>query len=370
MAIAPLPTAPAQPALRASFRRPDLRIKIGQMLLVGFRGTSAGDGTLIHREITEHAIGGVVLFDRVGTASRVVRNISSPAQLRRLTAQLQATARATPPGTPLIVAVDEEGGSVARLGPRNGFPATMGAATLGARGDPDFTTAQAAAIGRTLASVGVNLDLAPVVDVNVNPRNPAIGRVGRSFSADPGIVTAQARAFVAGLRSQGVRATLKHFPGQGSAAGDTHLGVVDVTRRWSETELEPFAALVASGDADAVMTGHIFNARLDARHPATLSRAVVTGILRERLGYAGVILSDDLQMGAIRAAYGWQEAVTLAVEAGIDLLMIADPPQAGPSLVGRTIDIIEDLVAAGRVSEARIDASYDRIQRLKATLRA
>ena len=118
------------------------------------------------------------------------------------------------------------------------------------------------------------------------------------------------------------------------------------------------------------MTGHIFNARLDARHPATLSRAVVTGILRERLGYAGVILSDDLQMGAIRAAYGWQEAVTLAVEAGIDLLMIADPPQAGPSLVGRTIDIIEDLVAAGRVSEARIDASYDRIQRLKATLRA
>jgi beta-N-acetylhexosaminidase len=368
VATIPLPIAPAQPALRASFRRPDLRIKIGQMLLIGFRGNSGGAGTQIHREITDHAIGGVVLMDRVAGSGRLVRNISSPAQLRRLTAELQAAALATAPGTPLIVAVDEEGGSVARLSPRNGFPATMSAATLGARNDPAFTTARAAEIGHTLASVGINLNLAPVVDVNVNPRNPAIGRNGRSFSADAGVVTAQARAFVAGLREGGVRATLKHFPGQGSAAADTHLGVVDVTRRWTDVELQPFAALVASGDADAVMTGHIFNARLDARHPATLSRAVVTGILRDRLGYGGVIVSDDLQMGAIRAAYGWDEAVALAVAAGIDLLMIADPPQSGGSLVGRTIDLIEDLVAAGRVTEARIDASYDRIQRLKASL--
>ena len=367
VAVPTLPPAPVQPVLRAAFRRPGLRVKIGQMLIVGFHGTTAGPGTEIHDEITELGLGGVVLFDRTGGARSGVRNISSPSQLRALTGQLQAAAAATPPGTPLVIAVDEEGGSVARLGQRNGFPGTMTAASLGARNDPAFTTARAAAIGRTLASVGVNVDLAPVVDINVNPSNPAIGSNGRSFSADPNRVTVQARAFVAGLRSGHVRATLKHFPGQGSATGDTHLGVVDVTQHWTEAELAPFAALVASGDADAMMVGHIFNARLDPVRPASLSHAVVTGLLRDRLGYKGVIVSDDLQMGAIRAVYAWEEAVALAVAAGIDLLMIADPPQGG-GLVSHTVDVIEDLVAAGRVSEARIDASYDRIQRLKGTL--
>ena len=367
VALPALPPAPAQPSLRAAFRRPGLRVKIGQMLIVGFHGTAAGPGTEIHDEITELAVGGVVLFDRTAPVRGSVRNISSPGQLRSMTAQLQAAAAATPPGTPLVIAVDEEGGSVARLGPRNGFPGTMTAASVGARNDPAFTAGQAAAIGRTLASVGINLDLAPVVDVNINPANPAIGSIGRSFSGDPARVTAQARAFVAGLRSRGVRATLKHFPGQGSATGDTHLGVVDVTRRWTDAELAPFAALVASGDADAVMVAHIFNARLDPLRPASLSQAVVTGLLRDRLGFTGVIVSDDLQMQAIQSAYAWEEAVALAVEAGIDLLMIADPPQGG-GLVGHTIDVIEDLVASGRVSEARIDASYDRIQRRKATL--
>lgn len=362
------PVRGAQPVMTAVLRRPGLRTKIGQMLLIGFRGTTANAGSPIITEITRNAVGGVVLFDRVSARSSTVRNIASPKQLRSLVATLQAAALATAPNTPLIVAVDQEGGSVARLNRRNGFPATYTAASLGTRNDLAFTRGQGAAIGRTLASMGINLNLAPVVDVNVNPRNPAIGRNGRSFSANPRQVTAHATAFIDGTHGAGVRVTLKHFPGQGSAAGDTHLGVVDVTRRWTDAELAPFASIVAAGKADAVMTGHLFNARWDRSHPATLSAKVVIGMLRDRLGFGGVIVSDDLQMGAITAEYGWNEAVALALRAGIDLLMIADPPQRGVSLVTRTIDLIEDMVNRGQIDEARIDASYDRIQALKGTL--
>lgn len=355
-----LPARGAQPALRATFRRPALRTKIGQMLLIGFRGTGILPSSPVMRAITGDNVGGVLLFDR--------RNIASPGQLKALVAGLQQAALKSGPRSPLIVAVDQEGGSVARLNPRNGFPATPTAASLGARNDPSYTRSVAAGIGRTLASMGINLDLAPVVDVNVNPSNPAIGRNGRSFSASPAVVSAQGAAFVDGLHDAGVRASLKHFPGQGSATGDTHLGVVDVTRRWTDAELAPFANLIASGRADTIMTGHIFNSRLDPDHPATLSKPTITGLLRGRLGFGGVVISDDLQMGAISDAYGWDEAVRLAVVAGVDLLMIADPPTRGGSLVRRTIDLIEDLVAAGRISESRINESYDRIQAFKATL--
>ena len=356
-----LPARGAQPALSATFRRPALRTKIGQMLLVGFQGTGVLPSSPVMRAITDDGVGGVLLFDRG-------RNITSPAQLRALVAGLQGAALKSGPRSPLIVAVDQEGGSVARLNRRNGFAATPTAASLGARNDPAFTRSIGLGMGRTLASMGINLDLAPVVDVNVNPRNPAIGRNGRSFSASPAVVTAQAAAFIDGLHDAGVRASLKHFPGQGSAAADTHLGVVDVTRRWTDAELAPFAALIASGRADTITTGHIFNSRLDADHPATLSKKTITGLLRGRLGFRGVVISDDLQMGAISAAYGWDEAVRLAVLAGVDLLMIANPPTRGGSLVTRTIDLVEDLVAAGRISETRINESYDRLQALKATL--
>ena len=363
-----LPARETTPPMTAEFRRPGLRTKIGQMLLIGFAGTVAGPDSPVVRELTRNAVGGVLLFDRTGGRRAAARNITSPSQLRALVADLQAAAMATPPGAPLIVAVDQEGGSVARLSRRNGFPATPTAASLGARNDPAATRAAAEAIARTLAPMGINLNLAPVVDVNVNPRNPAIGRNGRSFSKDPARVVAHAAAFIQGHDAVGVRTSLKHFPGQGSAAGDTHLGVVDVTRRWTEAELGPFASLIAAGAADTVMTGHLYNRSLDAEHPATLSAKIVTGILRVRLAFGGVVISDDMQMGAIRAAYGWEEAVALAIIAGVDILTIANPAARGASSVDGTVDLVERLVASGRISEARIDASYDRIQAFKATL--
>ena len=360
---AALPARAAQPAQAVGYK-PDLRTRIGQMLLVGFRGTSVDGSSPIVGDIAERHLGGVLLFDRYSGSSRV-RNIASPDQVASLVGTLQGVARGTRLGAPLLVAVDQEGGEVARLGPRNGFGGTYTAAMLGAINDVGFTEAQGAQIAWTLASVGINLNLAPVVDLYLSTGRGTIGGSSRSFSADPATVTAHAAAFVRGHRSAGVRTALKHFPGQGSAAGDTHLGAVDTTGSWTERELEPFAALIADGLADAVMTAHVYNAGIDRSNPASLSAAAVDGLLRGQLGFGGVVISDDLTMGAIRSNYRYEDAVARAVTAGVDLLTIAE---SDGGVVARTIDVIERMVASGAIPESRIDASYARITALKANL--
>jgi beta-N-acetylhexosaminidase len=305
----------------------------------------------------------VVLFDYDTPTETPVRNVASAQQLTALVAGLQAAAP-----TPLIVAIDEEGGLVARLDQRHGFPPTVSAQAMGARNDPAYTRQQAGAMARTLRSVGINLNLAPVVDLNVNPSNPIIGSLGRSFSADPAVVTEQATAFIEAEHALRVKCTLKHFPGHGSSTGETHLGVVDVTGTWSPIELEPFKNLVSAGLPDAILTAHVFNSKLDPTYPATLSKASITGILREQLGWDGVVLSDDMQMGAIRDAFGYPDALRLAIEAGIDILTIANQQVFEEGIVGHTVDLIEQMVSSGRIDADRIDASYRRIQAFKANL--
>jgi beta-N-acetylhexosaminidase len=162
-----------------------------------------------------------------------------------------------------------------------------------------------------------------------------------------------------------VLTALKHFPGHGSSTQDSHLGVVDVSDTWSDTELEPYRRLLADGLADTVLTAHVFNDRLDSRYPATLSAATIDGLLRDQLGFDGVVLSDDMQMGAIRQAYGYEDAVRLAIQAGVDVLTIANQQVFEPDVVERTLAIIGDLVAAGTISEERIDRSWRRIAALK-----
>jgi beta-N-acetylhexosaminidase len=353
--LMPTPSATASPG-------PSLREQIGQMLLVGFRGLTSDQAPEIVADIRDRNLGGVLLFDTDQPTRSAVRNIRDPAQLKSLVAALKRLS-----SSPLLVAVDEEGGLVARLDQRHGFPATYSAAQLGARNDPAFTRQQGQEVAETLRSVGINLNLAPVVDLNVNPQNPIIGSLGRSFSANPAVVTAQAGAFIEGHRAVGVKTTLKHFPGHGSSTGDTHVGVVDVTNTWNRTELEPFANLIRD-QTDAVLTAHVFNAKLDAAHPATLSKPTVTGILREQLGWQGVVISDDMQMGAIRKAFGYEDALRLAIDAGIDMLTIAQQQVFEPGIVARTIDLIAGLVAKGSLTEARIDESYRRILALKAAL--
>ncbi len=356
----PTPSPTATPA--PSDLGPTLREKIGGMLVIGFRGSTRAEADATLRQIASLALGGVVLFDR-DQLTGGPRNVESPEQLAALVRSLKEASTVAP----LTVAIDQEGGRVARLDETYGFPPSRTAAELGRLNDPAVTETEARAMAEVLVAAGVTLNLAPVVDLAVNPTNPIIAAVDRSYGADPDVVISQAAAFIEAHHAVGVACTLKHFPGHGSSTGDTHLGVVDVTDTWTEVELEPFAALVERGLADAVLTAHVFNAHLDPDHPATLSRATVTGILRERIGFDRAVFSDDMQMRAISDAYGYAEAVALAIEAGIDLLVVANQIVYEPDIASQTIDIIEGLVRAGRITETRIDESWRRISALKGT---
>ena len=338
-----------------------LREKIGQLLNVGFRGCHPVECALAVRDIREHGIGGVILFDQEmvdGSAGR--RNIESPAQVRELLAHLQSHAR-----LPLLTSIDQEGGRVNRLKPAYGFPASISHEELGRLDDPAATYRHATVIAQTLASVGFNLNLAPVVDLDAHPDNPIIKGKRRSFSADPEAVARHAAEFVRAHRAHGVLTCAKHFPGHGSATGDTHLGLVDVTATWSDRELIPFQRLIAAGLCEVIMSAHVFNAKLDPERPATLSRTVITGLLREKLGYTGVITSDDMEMKAISSHYGLEKSVPLAIEAGIDVLCFGNNLSYDPDIAPRTIDILERAVTSGRISEKRLDESCARVLALK-----
>jgi beta-N-acetylhexosaminidase len=207
-----------------------------------------------------------------------------------------------------------------------------------------------------------------VVDCDVNPRNPVIGGLERSFSSCPQTVARHALEAIRAHCNHGVISVLKHFPGHGSSSQDSHEGFVDVTRTWSTLELEPYETIISTGLCEAVMTAHIFNARLDPRFPATLSHSIVTGILRRKLGYDGVVFSDDMQMKAISDHYGLETAVGLAIEAGVDVLLFGNNLAFDEDLVPNLLETLKGLVSRGHVRRERIHESFQRIMKLKEPL--
>lgn len=356
------PSAPPSrtpPAATPSADPAKLRAKIARMLLVGFRGLTIGPNDPITRAITG-GLGGVILFDR-DQMTGGKRNIASPVQLEELTTALRAAA-----SSPLLIALDQEGGRVSRLNPAMGFPATKTEAAIGATSDPAIAHAAGLAMGRTMAKAGVNFDLAPVVDVNVDPRNPAIAMLDRSFSADPSMVAAMAEAEIRGLHEAGIRSAIKHFPGLGSAAANTDFAVVDVTKTWTEMELEPFQTLIGLDLPDAIMSAHILDRRRDPDAPASLSPATVDVLLRGRLGWSGAVMTDDLGAVAVSSRFSQDETIAKAIEAGNDLLTFANQATYVPDLAEHVIDTIVGFVASGRVSESRIDQSIARLDILAA----
>ena len=232
---------------------------------------------------------------------------------------------------------------------------------------PNDTKEVAAELAAELRSLGINWNLAPVVDVNLNTESPAIGALERSFSVDPGLVAAHAEAFVAAHTEARVVPTLKHFPGHGSAAGDTHLGVTDVTSTSDPpVELLPYEYLIDGGYPGTIMTAHIVNRKLDPTSaPATLSHDIVTDLLRDRLGFDGVVVSDDMQMGAIVEEYELEPAAVAAVKAGVDVILVAGQASYDLDEVRRIKQAILQAVSAGEISEDRIYQSADRILTLK-----
>jgi beta-N-acetylhexosaminidase len=340
-----------------------LDVKIGQMIMVGFRGLDVNDNSPIVRDIADRHIGGVVLYDYDVPADIPIRNIESPAQLKKLIAKLQA---ASP--IPLLVAIDQEGGNVSRLKQSAGFPPTVSAQYLGSINDLSLTRRHADQIAETLAELGINLNLAPVVDLNTNPDNPIIGRLGRSFSANPEIVTSHAAEFIKAHRRYGVLCALKHFPGHGSSTGDSHLGLTDVTSTWSSEELIPYKILIGQGLADVIMTAHVYNANLDGELPATLSKPILTGLLRKQLHFDGVIISDCMQMRAITDHYGFEAAIRAAIDAGVDIILIANNSVFDEDAASCAIAVIKKLLKEGKISPQRINQSYRRIRKVKEKL--
>ncbi len=354
-------TRSAVPARMPDWRSWPLERKIAQMLLLGFPGEKITPDSPISVAIRAYGISGVVLFDNNVDLGVSDRNITGPAQLKSLTTALHSYA-----GTPIFVAVDEEGGIISRLKDRYGFPSSLSAAFLGEKNDLNLTRTASDRLVDTLVEYGLNLNLAPVVDLNLNPANPVIAIKQRSFSADPAVVTSHAAEVISSHHRRNVATCLKHFPGHGSSRDDSHLGLVDVTATWSEKELLPYRNLIDRGLVDMVMTAHTFNTSLDPDYPATLSKNTVDGILRQRLGFDGVVISDDLYMAAIVQHYSYETALEKALNAGVDLLVLANDKQYSADIAPRTIELLKNMVESGRISRARIDQACDRIMRLKA----
>lgn len=352
---------------------PSLKEKIGQMVMVGFRGTLVQEGDPIYRMIDDHYLGGVVLYSRdLPSKETVKRNVSSPQQLKALTRQLQSINN-----TQLWIAIDEEGGFVTRLSAQNGFEQHLSHQTIGRLNNTDSTQVWAAGMAKELSDLGINMNFGPVLDLNVNPHNPIIGKRERSFSADVHEVMTHGRIFMEEHRKKGILCVPKHFPGHGSSDSDTHKGLANVTHTWSKEELEPFKTVVEEGYANVVMTSHVYNANLDTL-PATLSPKIINGVLRHDFGFEEVIISDDMQMRAISNFYDFEMAIERALKAGVDVLLFSnnaapcaetDPDcleiPFNPEIAKQCVEHVLKLVEAGRITENRIDQSYRRIRALK-----
>lgn len=311
-------------------------------------------------DIKARHIGGVILFDYDIPSKSPVRNISSPEQVKSLVAKLQDAA-----SIPLLVAIDQEGGQVNRLKEKFGFPPTVSEQYLGTLDDRLITKAYAQAMAETLAGLGINTNFAPVVDLNANVKNPIIGELGRSYSEKPAVVIRNSLIVLDAMREKGILSAIKHFPGHGSSTGDSHKGFVDVTTTWSSIELIPFKTIIGTGVCDMVMTAHIFNEKLDPKWPATLSDKIISGILRNKFNYDGVVVSDDMQMKAIRTYYGLEKAIERAILAGCDVLIFANNSIFEEDIGEQAAEIIKKLVRKGAISTDRIVDSNRRIKRLK-----
>lgn len=358
---------------------PSLERMIGQMIITGFHGNgqdvNSPEFVAISNQIRDGQIGGVILFDvdvhgllKSGKTIDQARqeifssNIQNLPQLQEMLAYLSALS-----SNKLLVAVDQEGGAVQRLKPQHGFVDTPSAKDLG-QGTSSVTYQTAYKMGQQLSRLGINVNFAPSLDVDINPASPAIGARGRSFSSDPDIVSLHGDAFARGLSDAGVAFSFKHFPGHGSAGTDSHLGLTDITETYSDTELYPWRTLLAdASDKAMVMVAHVVNRNWDDV-PASLSSKIIKQI--RDMGFEGVIVSDDMDMGAIVNQYGTYDAVLMAINAGNDILVFGNNLTYDANR-GRDIHaMILDMVHSGKISKRRIRASYRRIMRLKRALSA
>lgn len=341
-----------------SAQTPDLLdIKIGQMIMIGIPKAELDENVL--EEVKHGKVGSLIFFEK-----NIPNKPNAFASVKNLTWTYQKAA-----SIPLFICIDQEGGKVNRLKEKYGFTRSVSAAMLGKSKSLDSVRFYAEATAATLAGLGFNVNFAPCVDLAIT-QNTVIYKPERSYSSNEDTVAMMAAEVVKQHRKFGVITSLKHFPGHGSSKEDTHFGVADVTNTWSERELKPYKTLLDSGYVDAVMTSHIVNKNLDPKGlPGTLSNDILDGILRKRLGFNGVVFSDDMQMHAISKNFGLEESIRLAINAGVDVMCFSN------NIAGtdeRTVDkvhaIIKKLVSDGTIKPERIDQSFQRIVQLKSRI--
>lgn len=320
--------------------------KIGQMIFSGVNGTEMTDET--KRIIEEYHVGGIILF---------ADNIQSVNQTVNFLNDIKSVNTNNP--YPLLLGVDEEGGRVTRMPDEmKSLPTSL---AIGELNDPDVSFQVGTILGKQMNALGFNLDFAPVLDINSNPDNPVIG--DRSFGENAGKVTELGIQTMKGLQNESVIAVMKHFPGHGDTGEDSHLELPQVNKDYealSALELIPFKAAISDG-ADVSLIAHMSLPKIDDTYPASMSKEIITGILREDYDFNGVIVTDDLTMGAITDHYGVADAAVQTVKAGGDLLLVAHDPDLTISVFDR----LKAAVEAGEISEDRIDESVERITRLK-----
>lgn len=341
-----------------------LEQKIGQMLMVGFFGITAEKDSQICKDIKQYNLGGVILFDYNPVNKNEPKNIKNKKQLTKLTKQLQDCSH----DGKLLIAVDQEGGKVQRLKNKYGFYGKFPGANEVAENSVIEAVSIYGKMGKELHEAGINFNLAPVVDLSINPRNVVINKLGRSYGNEPKKVAEYADVFISQMHKNHVITSIKHFPGHGSSVGDSHKGFVDVTNDWKEKELEPYKILIDENNIDTIMVAHVFNANLDPEYPASLSKNTITDKLRNQMGYKGVVITDDLQMNAIDKQYKLRKILELAINAGDDILLFGN--QLNPHDTLKTKDLIGKIVSlikSGDIDKKKIDQAYVRIQRLKNT---
>ncbi|GGD92990.1 beta-N-acetylhexosaminidase [Paenibacillus nasutitermitis] len=319
--------------------------KLGQLIIAGVEGTSANDKT--RRMISEEHVGGIIFYKN---------NLTDPEGVTGYVNTLKSWNRAN--SAPLFISVDEEGGRVSRLPGLSKIPA---ASRVGEADKPDYAARIGAFLGEACRVMGINMDYAPVLDINSNPGNPVIG--DRSYGTTAELVTRTGMEVMNGMRTTGVIPVVKHFPGHGDTSVDSHLELPVVNKSLKELQaLEwlPFREAVKQG-ADAVMVAHILFPKLDADYPASLSKTVITDELRGMLGFKGVVITDDLTMGAIAKHYGMGEAAVRSVKAGSDILLVAH----GYENVTSIIQALKKSLDKGEITQERIDESVMRVLALK-----
>ena len=333
-----------------------LKKQIGRMLVIGFENESVNKNTEIVKQIQKYDLGGVILFDKFYQKRSITKNIRSPKQLKELTSKLKKLSR-----KPLLISVDQEGGSVARLKHYYGFdrfPSAKEVAHLSTTQAKEIYEKQSQMLERN----SINCNFAPVVDLDINPKNRVISKLERSFGSSSQEVTKYAKIMINAQTKHNVISVLKHFPGHGSSLGDSHKGFVDISKTWTKEELVPYQNLIDANKVDMIMSAHVFNSHLDSKYPATLSYNINTKLLREKMGFKGVLISDDLQMKAITKHFTLKETVTKAINSGVDILLFGNQLESNDA--DELVKLIYSQVKSGAISKKRIQEANTRIENL------